>query len=50
MTVLPPSRKTLGEDDPYCAAHNFHHGVDEARISVWHEILKNLQADRCGEY
>lgn len=46
MTVLPPSRKQLGEDDPDCAADNFHHRVDEAWISVGREILKNLQADR----
>lgn len=46
MTVLPPSRKPLGEDDPHCAANNFHHCVDEARISVGHEALKNLQTDR----
>jgi len=48
--MLPPSRKTLGEDDPYCAACNFHRRVDEAWIPVRHELLKNLQANRRGEH
>lgn len=50
MAVLPPSRKTLGEDDPCGAANNFHHRVNEARIPMGYEALKHLQTERRGEH